>query len=355
MKKLFLILTIFLACSISAFAAETDNSYSQKIDEIAKENNIDFEKIKENPLKVLEDVVKDTIKEFSFSHLNEFAKIAAVLILTSLINFFVTQQNVQISKLINIVSVLVIFSNTFDSFLKMTEDIETVFFEIKNFMVSFLPVFAGVSFASGEMVTSTVYTGFFLICVVTVANFCIDYIIPSLNIFLSVGITSSLSSVIKLKPLCKLYSKTVRVAMTVAVSIMCFVLSLQTTISQGQDTLAVKTGKMIVTSAVPVIGSTLQGAIGSIYASMGVLKGFCGIVGIVAISAMFLPQILNLAIQWLGYCLLNMLAEVMENNIAAEILEIHKDVVEILISMSVLFMVLLLFSVSIMIKMFEGV
>ena len=355
MKKIFLIVTIFIFCSINVFAAEADNSYAQSVKEFTREYNIDFDKIKENPIEVLADTVKESVGELSVKHLNGFARIAAVLILTSLINFFVTPQGMQISRLINIVSVMVIFGNTFNSFLKMTENMETVFFEIKNFMVSFLPVFAGISFASGEMVTSTIYTGFFLICVVAVANFCINYIIPSLNIFLSIGITASLTSVIKLKPLCKMYSKAVKAAMTVAVSVICFMLSLQTTISQGQDTLAVKTGKMIVNSAVPIIGSTLQGAIGSVYASMGVLKGFCGIAGIAVIISIFLPHIVNLSMQWACYCIFNMLSEVMENDIAAEIMEIHKDVVEILISVSVLFMVLLLFSVSIMIKMFEGV
>lgn len=354
MKRFILILLIFFSCSVSVYAAD-NNHFNENLYDFAQEYNLDFEQIKENPFGVLWDIIKNSAKEFQSLQLKTFTKIATILILTSLLGFFVSSDGNNISIIVNTVSVFVILTNTFKLFLQLTEDAGAVFFEVKNFIVSFLPVFAGISFASGEMITSTVYTGFFLICVVTVANFCINYIIPSLNIFLAIGITDCTTSVIKLKPVCDFYSKIIKMLMTAAVSIICFVLSLQTTITQSQDTMAVKTGKMIVSSAVPIIGSTLQGAVTSVYASMGVLKGFCGIAGIAVILNIFLPLMINLAVHWMAYFMLNIIAQVLENDMAADMLLVQKEVVEILLSVSVLFMVLLLFSISIMIKIFEGV
>ena len=353
MKKIFLILTVVFLCAMPVSAQE--NIYNDKVTDFISEYNIDFEGIKEYPFKTLWGTVKETVKNGINKPSKVFYKIVAVLLITSLIGFFATDNTKQIINIVNIVSVLVLFVNITDYYLLVIEQINNGLFQIKSFMSAFIPIFAGVAFASGEMITSTVYTGFFMLCVVTVANFCISYIVPSVNLFLALGITSSISNVVKLKPICEFYSKAVKIAMTAAVSLLCFVLTLQTTITQGQDSLAVKTGKFIVSGAVPVIGSALQSAVGSIYASMGVLKGFFGIAGIVVIVNIFLPAIINLVVNWVGYYLVAVLGEMLENETAADLLYCFKDVTEILLSMCVLFMVLLVFSLTIMIKISGGI
>lgn len=50
-------------------------------------------------------------------------------------------------------------------------------------MTAFLPIYAGVTAASGYAGTSAIATGFFLQGLVFFANVCVDYIIPSLKLF----------------------------------------------------------------------------------------------------------------------------------------------------------------------------
>ena len=354
-KKLILILAVVFLVSIPVSAQENTNLYHNKAGDFIGEYGIDFEDIKNYPFETLWDTVKQSVKKGLTSPLKIFAKITALLIITSFINLFSSSSSDKVSDIVNIVCVLVLFSNIYDSFITLFDSVSQNMFQIKNFMVSFLPVFAGISFAAGEMITSTVYTGLFMLSVVATANVCLVYIIPSLKLFVAVGITSSLSSAINLKPLCSFYSRVLKISMTVAVSVLCFILTLQTTITQGQDNLAVKTGKFIISSAVPVIGSALQSAVGSVYASMGVLKGFFGIAGITVISALFVPSIVNLAVNWAGYSLMAVLSEMLENKTAADVINIFKDVTEILISLSVLFMILLVFSLTVMIKVGQAV
>lgn len=336
-------------------AQESHTVYEKQVQQITEENGIDLQQIKQAPLETIWDAVKKAVVNGTGNNLSVFAKIAAILLITSLVNLFTPDDNSQIAKIVSIVSVAAIFNGAIHNFTQQIGSISESMFDIKNFMIAFMPVFAGVSFASGEMITSTVYTGFFLISIVSVANFCINYIIPSLNVFMAVGVTSAVSSVFDLKPLCEFYSKAVKTAMTAAVSVLCFMLSVQTTITQGQDTLAVKTGKMIVTSAVPVIGSALQGAVSSVYTSMGVLKGFFGLAGIAVIIGIFMPGIVSLAANWAGYSVLIVISKLLENKAAADILDCFRQIVEIMLSMTVLFMVLLVFSMSVMIKLIQGV
>ena len=359
MKKIVLIFVMFILVCLPVSAQQSEeqgnSSYYNKAESFAAEYGIDFKTLKENPFDTLWNTALSAVKKALTSPAKIFGRITAILLLTSFINLFSQDGSKQIVQLINAVTMLVLFANVYDSLTVMISQTTERFIDVKNFMTAFLPVLAGFSFSSGEMVTSTLYTGFFMICVVTVANFSINYIVPSLNLFMAVGITASLLPAVNLKPLCDLYSKAVKIAMTASVSVLCFVLTLQTAITQGQDNLAVKTGKAIIGSAVPIIGSALQSAVGSVYASVGVLKGFFGLAGIVVIINIFLPSIVNLAANWLGYYLMSALGEVLENKTAAEILSVFKGVTEILLSMSVLFMVLLIFSMTILIKTTQGV
>lgn len=349
MKKIILIITAIIFFSIPVSADGIEDRYTQKLENIVTEYEIDFDKLKENPFETLYECVKKTIKAPIDKSLNIVYKTAGVLLLTSFINLFSLGNN-DVSKTINTVAVAVIFYTVFDSVLYMIHNVSDMLFDVKNFMTVFLPVFGGISFAAGEVATSALYTGFFLVSVISVANFCVNYILPSVNLYLAVGITSQVSSVINLKPLCEFYTKTVKTAMTATVSVLCFVLSLQTVIAQGKDGLVLKAGKMIVTSTVPIIGSALESAVGSVYASMGVLKGFCGIAGVAVIISIFMPHIVSLAWYWICCQLMIVFGAIIENKLAQELLAYFKDVIEILISMCVLFLILLVFSVTVMIK-----
>lgn len=340
---------VVLVC-VCAMPASAQQSIDVDIADFAQENGIDFEQLTKAPFETLWSIVKDSLIKNTGNPFAVFYRITAILIVTAFIGFFASDKLSQVSSAVNTVTVLVIFSNVFTQFQQMSEETLQTFFDVKNFMVSFLPVFAGASFASGEIITSGIYTGFFLVAVVSVANFCINWIVPSVNVFVALGMVSALSSLINLKPLCDFYTKTIKIAMTSAVSVLCFVLSLQTAITQGQDSLAIKTGKLIVTTAVPVIGSALQGAVGSVYASMSVLKGFCGIAGIGALLAVFLPHIVKLAVSWLGFMAVGAFSEMLENSMVHRLLSVFRGVTEIMLSVTVLFAVLLIFCITIMIK-----
>lgn len=350
MKKTAVAIFVIIIMAMPVSAQDMDNVYSRQIDNIISEYSIDFEKLKEYPFETIWEVVKTNIKNYFALPLGALYKITSILLVATLINFLNFDNNRQIAQIIDTVAMLIMFYTVYDAFTAMTEGVSDMLYNVKNFMMTFVPVLGGITFASGEIITSSVYTGFFLIAVVAVANICVTYIIPSIGLYLAVGVTSGITSVINLKPLCDFYSKAVKIAMTAAVSVLCFMLSLQNVISQGKDGLMIKAGKLFVTSTVPIIGSSLENAVGSIYASMGVLKGFCGLAGIAVVLLIFLPNIITLSVNWLCYQLMSIISEILENKWAKELLDCFKEVIEILLSMSILFLILLVFSLTVMIK-----
>ncbi len=349
MRKILILLLVIVFFAVPVSAEEIYQDYDQKIDNIVSEYDVDFDKVKQQPFENMWQIIKNTSVKAVSKPMAVFYKILAVLIITALINFFSFEGSKQIARFINIISVLAVFYGVFEYFSVMAKEISDAMFNIKNFMMSFIPIFAGVSFASGEF-SSSVYTGFFLVAITAVADFCVMYILPSINLFLTVGVTAEVSSVVNLRPFCSLYTKMVKVTMTAAVSVLCFVLSLQTALSNGKDGLVLKAGKLFITSAVPIIGSGLESAVGSIYAGMGILKGFCGIAGITVVLSIFVPHIAILCINWFLCQMLIVLSSFFENSSAEGILNCFKEIIEILLSICVLFLVLLIFSLTVMIK-----
>lgn len=332
-----------------------EEGYQDQIDKIATEQNIDTENILSLGLKEILEYVSGILKDKVQQPLKLLYRISAVIILCSMVKLFEGNVNNGISEVINSLCVLTVFITLLTPFKELMNMVGQTLIDVKNFMVTFLPLFAGISASSGEFLTSTIYTGFFLVSLVTISNFCVTSILPTMNLYLAMTVTNSVSPGIRLKSLCDFYLKSVKWLMRALVSVICFILTVQTTITQGQDNLAVKAGKVVVSSAIPVIGSALQDAIGSVYASMEAVKGFAGAVGILTIMSIFLPSIISLAVYWLCTNGMYIISDVLDNGVISNILQGFIGIIELMLSMVFLFLIMLLFSLTIMIKLTQGV
>ena len=161
-------------------------------------------------------------------------------------------------------------------------------------------------------------------------------------------------TLIKLKSLSDFYIKLVNMAMRISVSVICFVLTVQSAITRGKDTLAVKAGKILAGSAIPVIGSTLQEAVSSVYAGMETIKGFAGASGLIVIAAIFIPTLISLAVYWLCTNVIYIFCELSVTKSISSCVHGFIDIINLMVSIVVLYMVMLIFSLTIMIAVTNG-
>ncbi len=351
MKKVFIILLgFYILMPIKTYAAD---DYNQQLDEIVEEYNLDISLYDnfsfDNAVEYIVNVVKEKIE----SPFELTIKLIAIVFLYSIAKS-VYSDNTSDSIYDNI-CILIMFTNLLSPLKEIIGIVSNNFFSMKNFMAAFLPVYSGISFASGEFLTSTVYTGLLLTSVIFVSNICITFILPSIEVYFAIAVSDALSTFISLKSLGEFYIKSVKTLMKAAVSVICFMLTLQTTINHGKDTLAVKAGKLISGSTIPVIGSALQDAIGSVYAGMEAIKGYAGAIGLSAIAAMFLPSLIVLAIYWLCTNFVHISADIFDATSLKKCVSGFIQVIELLIAVVILFMVMMIFSITIMISITNGV
>ncbi len=348
------LLSVVLFFSMNIFCYAQENTYTQNLDDLQNEYNINIDAQDEISLENIFNFLMDMLKENLNEPLRLFYRILSIIILAGILKLFEQKSFESINKVIDTVCVLVIFVSLMPSFSNIIDIVWQNLFDIKNFMLSFLPIFAGISMASGEIITAGVYTGLFLTGFAFISNICVSVILPSLNIFLAVSVTSALVEEMRLDSLIKFYISVVKWFLKGSVSIVCFALSLQTVITQSQDRLAVTLGESV-SGLIPVIGSGLQDAVSSVYASMEVIKSFAGFVGVGAVSSIFLPSIILLFIYWFIINALIIVSDLFNTKFSKKLLDGFKNFIELSLSIVFLIFVLLVFSITIMVVLTQGV
>ena len=350
MKKILIIMMgLYILIPLKAYAVD---EYSQQLDEITEEYNLDISLYENFSFKNVADYITDNIKDKIERPFELAIKLIAIVFLYSVAKSVYSDD--MADSVYDNICVLIVFTNLLSPLRETIGIIIDNLFQIKNFMVAFLPVYSGISFASGEFLTSTIYTGLFLTSVIAVSNMCITFILPSIEIYFAIIVSDTLSSFVRLKSLGEFYIKIIKTIMKTAVSVICFMLTLQTTISHGKDTLAVKAGKLISGGAIPVIGSALQDAIGSVYAGMEAIKGYAGAIGISAVVAVFVPSLISLTIYWLCTNFIHIIADIFDAVSLKKCLSGFIQAIELIIAVVILFMIMMIFSFTVMISITNG-
>ena len=332
---------------VTAYGAD----YEKQIDDIKEEYNIEI--ITEDSVNHLYEFTVDIVKKHTSQPISLFFKISAIIMLYSLADILVGDS--RSLNVMNNICTLTVFTTLISPLKNILTAVSEKLLTVNNFMTTFLPVFAGINLASGEFSTAVLYNGFFLVAVSAVSQLCLHIIIPSVRIYFSIIVSDSLSAYIKLKSLADFYIKAVKALMKIMVSAICFFLTLQTIIGQGRDTLAVKTGKIIAGNAIPVIGSALQDAIAGVYAAMESIKGYAGAVGMSGVIMIFIPTIRLLAVYWLFSQILCIICDISGAQTIYKCMYGFLQITELLLAVVFLYSVMLIFSITIMIALTNGV
>lgn len=166
-----------------------------------------------------------------------------------------------------------------------------------NFMLTFLPVLAGIIAASNNPLLALNYNSLTLYLAETVSSFAKNFLLPVEGMFFALICVSVISDTMHIKNFANTVKNTVVKTLSVLATIFTAVLSIKGILSNIADTVAVKGTKLLVSSVVPIIGGSVSDAYASVVNSLLLLRSSVGIFGIVAIAAINLPVIIEL-IMW---------------------------------------------------------
>ncbi len=163
-----------------------------------------------------------------------------------------------------------------------------------TFMTAFIPIFAAITAATGKTATSISMSTLLLGAANGVSLLSNFAVIPLIGGYLSLSLATSVSPLVNNAGISQAVKKLSLWVMSFITTIFLGILSIQTVVNAHADNLSMRTAKFIIGSSVPVAGGVLSEALGTLTASMSLLKSSVGIYGVVICCVIFLPILVEL-------------------------------------------------------------
>lgn len=162
------------------------------------------------------------------------------------------------------------------------------------FMLTYVPIYAGIAAASGSVTSAGIYN-MTLITVCDGANVIfVSVILPLVCCLFALGAVDSVNGSISLSGITRLVNKVCTFFLVGIMTLFTGLISLQSTLANNADSAIAKTAKLAVSNFVPVVGGALSDTYSAVKSGLIVLKGAGGIYGIIAVFLIVLPPLIKI-------------------------------------------------------------
>lgn len=368
MKKL---LTVFITLLIlfsftvfaEAFQADFDNleesiseelltSIDKDVISALEEMGIDIKKslnINEFSLDNITAFFSATLKEKAENCISEIFTLFCVIMLCGAVSsLFTGNKNGSFFTQICVIILILLSVNMIGEALSATVSVLKL---SGNFMLSFIPVYTLIISLTGNAASALTYNSL-LMAFAEAFSSVIAYVLPDfIGVVLCLIISFSLNESISIGRLINAVNKTVSVVLGVSSGAFTGFLSLKNILSASLDSVSVKSIRFLISSLIPVIGSSISEAYSSLIGSINLIKGSVAIVGIVIILIINLPVLAQTLIYYLSFTALSYLSDSFSGVRVGETLRGISCAMRILMLLCVFEMFMLIISTGIMLSL----
>lgn len=273
------------------------------VEEAAVSGGLDGEKL----FRAISQMLRDKL----YGPMKTLGVLLAVVILCRLASSFEHQE---LNDTASMVGALVCAAAIAVPMVQLIQSAKLVIESASVFLLASIPVYSALMIASGNLVTGGSYSFWTLLFGNAIPLFSASFLIPMLNIFLALSLSSAISRTNFQKLTASLYSCT-KWVLILLVTAFTGVLSVQTLLNAQADAASAKAVKLIASSAIPIVGGAFGDALAAIQSSMQLVKSGVGAFGILASLCIFLPVLME-TVLWI------LIAQAGE--IAADMFEVPK-------------------------------
>lgn len=217
-----------------------------------------------------------------------------------------------------------------------------------EFMIGYIPVYAGIIATSGGVTSAVSYNTILLLVAEAAARLATDCIVPAMSVCMALGIIEAVNPSFRLTTLTDSITKAVKFILGFIMVIFIGLLSLQSIIGTSADTLGVKAAKYLAANCIPVIGSAVADAYTTIKSSLGILRGGTGFFGVAVIFLTVVPPLTELIVMRAAIAIAQVIGELFGVKNIDILLKNASSVLSMLFSVMVCFSVMFIVSTAIM-------
>ena len=345
----FIFLIIFISCTAKAsknieevYKEQFDLSGANKLMSFLPNDTIKSIKkigIKENSLKsissisipqIFDEVIK-TIKEKSALPIKAVSSTLAVILLCAIVDSIdLSLGNTKMSEIMAAIGAICICTCIIEPIVNFILSTSGIIKAGSDFFMCFSPIMFGIMLASGQTVSASSYHIIMASACQIISRFCTDFLVPLMNTLLGISIMASVAPKLNLNNLCNVIYKLINSSLKIVASVFTALLLLQNLVSSSTDNISNKTAKLALSSFVPIVGSALGDAFGTVNSCLKLLKSGIGVFAIIAGGFLFLPIIIECLIWILSLSLCASVSDILTQGKISVLLRSSSKVLQVL-------------------------
>lgn len=293
-KRFICLLALMCLVPVSIFAEQAQSGQMPSgWAEVTEQAPVTVEEFQEMSLPdYLETIVDVLIKQVK-EPLRLFAKVCAILLLAGFARELCSGGESGFSSVLDTVVTLSAFSLCGGAILGLLSVLEQAVESSRVYLVSFIPVFAAAMAAGGQPTGAALYSGLFFAASSLVANLLCQMGLPLSKAFLAMDAAGCVSNGINLSGLAHAMRRWSKWLLGFCATVFTALMTLQGVFAQSTDSLALKTGKFLLSSSVPVVGRAVSDAMGGVLAGIRLMKGTLGFAAVAVVTALFAPLLIQ--------------------------------------------------------------
>ncbi len=282
--------------------------------------------------------------------LKSFSGILIIIIISSIFNMLAKSFSSELIKSsFSLASSLCVSLTIFNVCTSLASMVCSYMKVLCGVMEAFSPLMAALYIMTGNITTGGIANASMVLFITVIEKFLLLFMLPIVNISICFSSIKCLGG-IDFSGISKLL-KTSFTGITVFImSILMFVLSCKSTLSQANDSLSIKTAKFAISSFVPVVGSTLNDALRTITSSLTLIKNSCGILAIIVILVIILPAVISLLLYRLSFSILSSASKALGGTNDGLIIDEANSLCGFLLALIICTGILFIFALTILIK-----
>ena len=215
-------------------------------------------------------------------------------------------------------------------------------------MASFVPVFSAFLAAGGAVASGAAYQVFVLFLTECIMQLSGGILFPLLQTAAALGIADAVNPKLNLGRLVGGMRTAVTWVLGFIMAMFSGLMTVRSFVASAADSLAAKSVKLIASSAIPVIGSAVSDAYGTVQGSIQLLRTGVGAVGTMVILCLVLPPLAALIAYRAVFWLMHLFAEMAGAKQIAQLYQNSLAVLSAAFAILICFAVMLIVSSAIM-------
>lgn len=306
------------------------------------------------PQKFLSGVWK-TFQEQLRAPVRLLVSLTGILVLCALLESFgASFSSGGVEAVFGVVVAVFISSIIIDPIVGCIVDAREVIQDFGVFILTFIPVFAGVVTASGQPMTGAAYNLFlFWMCQVT-ARLVTAVFLPLLCAYLALSVISVVCPKLELGGLIDGIKTFVTWALGLILTVFIGLLSVQTVVAAGGDTIAARTTKFFIGSMIPVVGGALSDLFAAAQGCIQLVKGTLGAFGVLVTAVTFLPVLIRTGTWYLTVYLGGIVSQLFHQPTITKLLKALSSTLGTIMAVLLYDALLVIISTTLLIVTFRG-